>query len=97
VHERGRACMGFSLRPKVLVRSQEPHCYLRDHIFSVLGITVSGPAIRAAKNPSSCSTFIALPPFRKSPRRSSSASVSRSFWVKGFNDVFGHSSINVLR
>src|ERR1035437_7343904 len=50
-----------------------------------LGITVSGPAMRAAKNPSSASTFIALPPLqplRKSPRRSSSASVSGSFCVK---------------
>src|ERR1039458_5294345 len=38
----------------------------------------------AAKNPSSASTFIALPPpqlFRKSPRRSISASVSGSFVV----------------
>src|ERR1035438_1160427 len=52
-----------------------------------LGITVSGPAMRAAKNPSSASTFIALPPLqllRKSPRRSSLASVSGSFWVKVF-------------
>src|ERR1035437_121352 len=45
-----------------------------------LGITVSGPAIRAAKNPSSTSTFIAPPqPLRKSPRRSSSASVRNIF------------------
>src|ERR1019366_3937013 len=52
-----------------------------------LGITVSGPAMRAAKNPSSASTFIALPPLqpsRKSPRRSSSASVSGSGWAKVF-------------
>src|ERR1019366_10025919 len=41
----------------------------------------------AAKNPSSASTFIALPPLqllRKSPRRSSSASVRGSFWVNIF-------------
>src|ERR1019366_2299941 len=40
--------------------------------------------MRAAKNPSSASTFIALPPLqllRKSPRRSSLASVSGSFWA----------------
>src|SRR5271168_788754 len=50
-----------------------------------LGITVSGPAIRAEKNPSSSSTFIALPPLqllRKSPRRSSSASLRGSGLVK---------------
>src|ERR1017187_1818318 len=43
--------------------------------------------MRAAKNPSSVSTFIALPPLqllRKSPRRSTSASVSRSDWVNIF-------------
>jgi hypothetical protein len=40
-----------------------------------------------ARIPSSASTFIALPPLqplRKSPRRSSSASVRGSFWVKVF-------------
>src|ERR1019366_4435595 len=60
-----------------------------------LGITVSGPAMRAARNPSSASTFIALPPLqllRKSPRRSSSASVRGSFWVKvliGIAEILG--------
>src|SRR5271157_1105279 len=58
-------------------------------------MTISGPAIRAAKNPSSASTFIACPPLqllRKSPRRSSSASVSGSFWVKvliGIAEILG--------
>jgi hypothetical protein len=53
-------------------------------------------AFRAAKNPSTCSTFIALPPLqpsRKSPRRSSSASVSGWFWVNtlmGFLDTLGN-------
>src|ERR1019366_6305787 len=43
--------------------------------------------MRAAKNPSNFSVFIALPPLqplRKAPRRSSSASVSGSFWVNVF-------------
>src|ERR1700722_16622549 len=47
-----------------------------------LGITGSGPAMIAEKNPSNSSRFIAFPPLqllRKSPRRSSSASVSGSF------------------
>src|SRR5579863_5325829 len=61
-----------------------------------LGITTSGPAIRAAKNPSSSSRFIALPPlqpFRKLPRRSSSASVSGSDWGKGFTVVAAHPTL----
>src|SRR5215472_17046696 len=56
-----------------------------------LGTTASGPAIRAAKNPSSSSTFIALPPlqlFRKSPRRSSSASVRGSDSAKTVIAIF---------
>src|SRR6516225_5813088 len=56
-----------------------------------LGTTVSGPAIRAAKNPSSSSTFIALPPlqlFRKSRRRSSSASVRGSDLAKTVIAIF---------
>src|ERR1019366_1400454 len=50
------------------------------------------------KNPSSCSTFIALPPLqllRKSPRQSSSLSVSGSFWVKvliGISKFLGNRS-----
>src|ERR1700674_3686863 len=46
--------------------------------------------MRAAKNPSSSSMFIALSPsqvIRKSPRRSSSASVSGSFRSKVFTGV----------
>src|ERR1039458_7507301 len=57
-----------------------------------LGITLSGPAIRAAKNPSSCSTFIALPLLqllRNSARRSSSASVSGSCWARVFISISG--------
>src|ERR1019366_2050700 len=60
--------------------------------------------MRAAKNPSSASTFIALPPLqllRKSPRRSSSASVSGSFWVKVFMGNHPHEaafvSASILR
>src|ERR1019366_4139027 len=56
-------------------------------------MTISGPAIKAAKNPSIASTFIALPslqPLRKSPRRSSSASVRGSFWVKVFTGTPAH-------
>jgi len=29
-----------------------------------VGITISGPEIRVAKNPSSCSTFITVPPLQ---------------------------------
>src|SRR6266704_603918 len=50
-----------------------------------LGITTSGPATRAAKNPSSSSILIALPvlqPRRNCPSRSNSASVRGSFWAK---------------
>src|ERR1700674_1667945 len=53
-------------------------------------MTISGPAMRAAKNPSSCSTFIALPPLqllRKSARRSSSASVSGACWENIFMGI----------
>src|SRR5450759_2603054 len=67
-------------------------------------MTISGPAIKAAKNPSSASTFIALPPLqllRKSPRRSTSASVRGSFWVKVFMGNHPHEaafvSASILR
>src|SRR6266571_4873648 len=56
------------------------------------GVVASGPAMRAAKNPSSSSTFIALPPLqplRKSPRRSSSASVRGSVSVKALMGISG--------
>src|ERR1035441_8818865 len=49
-------------------------------------------AMRAAKNPSSCSTFIALPLLqllRNFARRSSSASVSDSSWAKVFISTSG--------
>src|ERR1035437_2338354 len=52
--------------------------------------------MRAAKNPSSASMFMALPPLqllRNSARRSSSASVSGSFWVNvliAFLNVLGN-------
>jgi hypothetical protein len=51
-----------------------------------------------ARIPSSASTFIALAPLqplRKSPRRSSSASVSGSFWAKVFTGSLRASSITV--
>src|ERR1019366_6532573 len=51
-----------------------------------------------ARIPSSASTFIALAPLqplRKSPRRSSSASVSASFWAKVFTGSLRASSITV--